>query len=83
MSFELQRIWMQNPKTVVFITHSIPEAIMLSDRVVVMTPRPGTISEIIDVGLPRPRTVDTASDPQYHELTTRIRKTVLGQRRAA
>jgi NitT/TauT family transport system ATP-binding protein len=83
MSFELLRIWTERPKTVVFITHSIPEAVLLADRIFVMTPRPGTISEIIDNPLPRPRGIDTLADPVYHELTTRIRSTVFARPRAA
>jgi NitT/TauT family transport system ATP-binding protein len=83
MSFELQRIWMQNPKTVIFITHSIPEAVLLADRILVMTPRPGMISEVVDIPLARPRTTDTMLDPNYHALTARIRGTVLKQHRAA
>lgn len=83
MSFELLRIWTERPKTVVFITHSIPEAVLLSDRIFVMTPRPGTISEIIDNPLPRPRNLETLADPIYHELTNRIRNTVFSRKRAA
>ncbi len=73
MSFELLRIWSERPKTVLFITHSIPEAVLLSDRIVVMTARPGKVSEILDVQLPRPRSLATLSDPAFHELTNHIR----------
>ena len=66
MSFELLRIWAERPKTVLFITHSIPEAVLLADRIIVMTPRPGRMREIIDVPLPRPRTLATLSDPAFH-----------------
>jgi NitT/TauT family transport system ATP-binding protein len=83
MSFELLRIWTERPKTVVFITHSIPEAVLLADRIFVMTPRPGTIAEIIDNPLPRPRGIDTLATPLYNELTTRIRNTVFAPKRAA
>jgi NitT/TauT family transport system ATP-binding protein len=83
MSFELLRIWTERPKTVVFITHSIPEAVLLSDRIIVMTPRPGAIAEVFDVGLQRPRSIDTLSDPIYHDLSTRIRNTVFTRRHAA
>jgi len=74
MSFELLRIWSERPKTVMFITHSIPEAILLADRVVVMTPRPGRIREVLEVNLPRPRSLDTLSDPAYLELADAIRR---------
>jgi NitT/TauT family transport system ATP-binding protein len=57
---ELQRLWVQTSKTVVFVTHSVDEAIYLSDRVVVMTARPGTVKAIVPIGLPRPR--DPTSD---------------------
>ena len=83
MSIELLRIWTERPKTVVFITHSIPEAILLSDRIIVMTQRPGAISEIVDNSLQRPRSLATLSDPYFHELQTRIRDSIFANRRAA
>jgi NitT/TauT family transport system ATP-binding protein len=73
MGFELLRIWSNRPKTVLFITHSIPEAVLLSDRIVVMTPRPGSVREILDVQLPRPRSIATLSDPTFQEIANRIR----------
>lgn len=73
MSFELLRIWSQKPKTVLFITHSIPEALLLADRIIVMTARPGAVREIIDVDLPRPRSMATLSDPTFHALANHIR----------
>jgi NitT/TauT family transport system ATP-binding protein len=73
MSFELLRIWSSHPKTVLFITHSIPEAVLLSDRIVVMTPRPGRVREVINVHLPRPRSISTLSEPTFHELANHIR----------
>jgi len=73
MSFELLRIWSQRPKTVMFITHSIPEALLLADRVIVMTARPGRVREILDVGLPRPRSSATLSEPALHALASHIR----------
>jgi NitT/TauT family transport system ATP-binding protein len=73
MSFELLRVWSEQPKTVVFITHSIPEAVLLADRIVVMTPRPGRIQDVIDVNLPRPRSIATLSEPMFHALANHIR----------
>nr|WP_042187528.1 ABC transporter ATP-binding protein [Kibdelosporangium sp. MJ126-NF4]CEL18161.1 Hydroxymethylpyrimidine ABC transporter, ATPase component [Kibdelosporangium sp. MJ126-NF4]CTQ90609.1 Hydroxymethylpyrimidine ABC transporter, ATPase component [Kibdelosporangium sp. MJ126-NF4] len=57
LSAELQRIYLEHATTIVFVTHSIPEAVMLADRVVVLTPRPGRLHKIVDVGIPRPRTL--------------------------
>jgi len=57
LSLELQRIWNDDRKTIVFVTHSIEEAVLLADRVVVMSPRPGRITKILDVDLPRPRSL--------------------------
>ena len=65
MSLELLRIWEERRKTILFVTHSIPEAILLADRVVVMTPRPGRIARVLDVDLPRPRTMDLEFDPRF------------------
>ena len=73
MSFELLRIWSERPKTVLFITHSIPEAVLLADRIIVMTPRPGRVREVIKVNLPRPRSIATLSDPTFNELANHIR----------
>jgi NitT/TauT family transport system ATP-binding protein len=73
MSFELLRIWSERPKTVLFITHSIPEAVLLADRIVVMTSRPGRVREVIDVDLPRPRSIATLSDPKFNALANHIR----------
>lgn len=79
MSFELLRIWSERPKTVVFVTHSIQEALLLSDRIVVMSARPGRVAEIIDVPLIRPRTLDTLSDPLYNQLANDIRRKVFSR----
>ena len=73
MSFELLRIWSERPKTVLFITHSIPEAVLLADRIVVMTSRPGAVREILDVPLARPRSLATLSDPAFNALANHIR----------
>jgi NitT/TauT family transport system ATP-binding protein len=73
LNLDLQRIWAETRKTVVFITHSIPEAILLSDRVVVMARAPGRIAEIIDIDLPRPRTLATRETREFTQVSARIR----------
>ena len=65
MGAELLRIWQGRQKTVIFVTHSIREAVWLADRVVVMTPRPGMIADVITVGLPRPRTAKMQFLPEF------------------
>lgn len=77
MNMELMRVWSEEKKTVVFITHSIPEAVLLGDRVVVMSPRPGRISEVIDVDVGRPRSLQTMGTPRFGELCDHIR-TIFG-----
>jgi len=72
ISMDIQRLWMETRKTALHITHSIPEAVLLADRVVVMGPRPGRIVEIIDIDLPRPRRLDRLPE-RFHEYSTRIR----------
>jgi len=70
---ELLELWQRERKTVIFITHSMDEAVYLSDRVVVMTPRPGRVAEILDVPLPRPRIADAVRrDPTFVDLTNYI-----------
>jgi NitT/TauT family transport system ATP-binding protein len=74
LNLELLSIWEKLGSTVVFVTHSISEAVFLSTRVVVMSPRPGRIAGLIDVDLPFPRTVETREDPRYFELVTQVRE---------
>jgi NitT/TauT family transport system ATP-binding protein len=74
MQQEVLRIWEETAITVVFVTHSIPEAVFLSTRVLVMSPRPGTISEELVVDLPRRRDEDTREDPRYFKLVTEVRE---------
>jgi len=73
MNAELQRIWLESRNTVLFITHSIPEAVFLSDRVVALSPRPGRVAEIVDIELPRPRTIDVMGTEAFGRYTSRIR----------
>jgi NitT/TauT family transport system ATP-binding protein len=73
MNSEVLRIWQQTGTTVLFVTHSIPEAVFLSSRVVVMSPRPGRITKVIDVDLSRPRTDETRETGRYFELVTEVR----------
>ena len=83
MSFELLRIWRDRPKTVLFITHSIPEALLLSDRILVMSERPGSIREEIKVPFERPRTLETLGDPEFTRLANHIRSTLFSKPVAA
>ena len=69
---DIQHVRMEKRKTALHITHSIPEAVLLADRVVVMSPRPGRIVEIIDIDLPRPRRLDKLP-PRFNDYSTRIR----------
>jgi NitT/TauT family transport system ATP-binding protein len=73
MNLELQRIWFETRKTVLFITHSIPESVFLSDRVLVMTERPGRIAAIYDVPLARPRKLSMMGGPEFAKLAQTIR----------
>jgi len=73
MNLELQRIWMASKKTVLLITHSIPEAIFLSDRVIVMSERPGSIAAVYDIALPRARTLDMMASPEFGAYTKQVR----------
>ena len=74
LNLELQAIWQQHRKTVLFITHSITEAVFLSDRVVVMSPRPARVGALIDIDLPRPRTLDFAETPEFGRYAKEIRR---------
>ncbi len=74
MNLELQRVWMESRKSVLFITHSISEAIFLSDRVVVMSPRPGRIARIVKVDLPRPRDFTVIGHPAFVAAMTEVRQ---------
>ena len=74
MNAELMRIWRRTGTTIVFVTHSIPEAVFLSTRVVVMSARPGRISQVVDIDLPDERSVETRESEAYFRLVTRVRE---------
>jgi NitT/TauT family transport system ATP-binding protein len=80
MSLELLRIWEERRKTILFVTHSIPEAILLADRVVVMTPRPGRLARVLDIPLGRPRTVEMEFEPGFKALSDEIRGLIFHRR---
>ncbi|HMR33112.1 MAG TPA: ABC transporter ATP-binding protein [Geminicoccaceae bacterium] len=77
MCLDLQHMWMRDRNTVLFITHSIEEAVLLSDRVVVMSTRPGRIADILAIDLPRPRGVTSRRDPVFVEAVDRIRRSFM------
>lgn len=81
MQQEVLRIYGETGITVVFVTHSIPEAVFLSSRVVVMSPRPGRISAVVPVDLPRPRTEDTRESQGYFDIITQVREALRSQER--
>ena len=81
MSLELLRIWEERRKTILFVTHSIPEAILLADRVVVMSPRPGRVARMLSVDLPRPRTMELEFDPRFKAHSDEIRALIFARRK--
>jgi NitT/TauT family transport system ATP-binding protein len=81
MSFELLRIWEERRKTILFVTHSIPEAILLADRVVVMTPRPGRISREFKIELPRPRVYEMEFNERFKAYNHEIRGLIFAPRK--
>ena len=83
MSLELLRIWQEQPKTIFFVTHSVPEAVLLADRVCVMTARPGRIIEIIDVPLARPRSYEQESLQEFQNCAKKIRQHIFGDASAS
>ncbi|MEI6180382.1 MAG: ABC transporter ATP-binding protein [Chloroflexales bacterium] len=76
LQLELLSIWAESdPRpTVIFVTHSIPEAVFLADRVIVLSPRPGRVQRIIEVNVPRPRAFETREDPRFFTLLTEVRE---------
>ncbi len=79
MGFELQKIWSATKTTVLFVTHSITEAVLLSDTIIVMTARPGKARAVIPVDLPRPRDAKTLRDPRFVELAGAVRDNIEAQ----
>src|ERR1700741_771983 len=76
LGFELMRIWDTDKKTVIFVTHNITEAILLADRVVAMTPRPGRIARVVDIDLGRPRTIDMEFTQKFKSYSGEIREVI-------
>jgi NitT/TauT family transport system ATP-binding protein len=76
---DLERLWITSRKTVLFVTHSIVESVQLADRVVVMSPRPGTVERIVETGLPRPRTIEVRETPQFQECVHEITEIFLSR----
>lgn len=76
MNMELLAIWETTHKTILFVTHSISEAVFLSSRIVVMTPRPGRVARLVAIDLPSPRTFETRESPRFFELMTNVRETL-------
>src|SRR3954451_7051019 len=83
LNAEVLRVWHATGTTVIFVTHSIPEAVFLSTRVVVMSPRPGRITNVVDIDLPQPRNDQTRETERYFELVTEVRESLRGRRGAA
>jgi NitT/TauT family transport system ATP-binding protein len=76
LNMELLQIWAEVGSTVIFVTHSIPEAVFLSTRAAVMSARPGRITGVVPVDLPQPRTAATREEPRFFELVTQVRETL-------
>jgi NitT/TauT family transport system ATP-binding protein len=83
LQFELLRIWESRPTSMVFVTHSIEEAVLMGDRVVVLRGRPSTIHEVIEVGLPRPRTRETLASPRFAEIREHVWSKLMHEAEAA
>lgn len=83
MSLELLRLWTERPCTILFVTHSITEAVILADQVVTMSPRPGRVADIVDVALPRPRSFTQVSTEEFARCAGRIRSHIFGRPIAA
>jgi NitT/TauT family transport system ATP-binding protein len=73
LNLELQRIWMHTRSTIVFVTHSIPEAVFLADRIVLLSPRPGRIHSVVEVPFARPRAPSLSDDGEFHRIVRHLR----------
>ena len=73
LHIDLLKIWRKTNKTVIFVTHNISESVFLSDRVCVLSPHPGRLSAVVDIDLPRPRTLDLTDTQEFTELVARVR----------
>ena len=76
MNLMLLEIWEQSKKTIVFVTHQIPEAVYLSDRIYVMTPRPGRNAKVYEIDLPRPRPLSITTAPHFFEIVGEIKQNI-------
>ena len=83
LQFELLRIWESQPTTMVFVTHSIEEAVLMGDRVLVLKGRPSHIDEVVEIDLSRPRTRDTLRSPRFADLRERVWSTLMSEARQA
>ena len=77
MNLLIQKMWMETGKTIIFVTHNVTEAIFLSDRVIVLSARPGKVAHIFDIDLPRPRTIEQTFTPEFIKLVLQIKATIL------